>query len=195
MLGNGRPFVLEMYNPKRRFDVSKEHLDGITARVNEHDYVNVSDLGFTDKTCFEQLTHAADSKVKAYCALIKASNTDRELTDKINATEDLVIKQMTPLRVLHRRTLMIRDKVIHLTKIHWLNDSYGICFVLTSAGTYVKEFVHGDLNRTRPNVGSLLSGDADILQLDVLYLYDKYDEAAKAHFEKMTSDYLSNFNP
>ena len=32
---------------------------------------------------------------------------------------------------------------------------------------YVKEFVHGDLGRTRPNVGSLLGCTADILQLDV----------------------------
>ena len=62
--------------------------------------------------------------------------------------------------------------------------------VLTSAGTYVKEFVHGDLNRTRPNVGTLLNGIADILQLDVLYLYEKYDEHTKAHFHKMVDEYL-----
>lgn len=194
MVGNGRPFVLEMYNPKRRFDITDKQLTEIAEKVNDHDYVNVSNLHFTDKTCFEQLTHSADSKVKAYCALIKVSKVDRELTDRINETEDLVIKQMTPLRVLHRRTLMIRDKVIHLTKIHWLNDHYGICFLLTSAGTYVKEFVHGDLNRTRPNIGSLLKGHADILQLDVLYLYDKYDDNTKKHFKDMTDNYLCNFN-
>jgi tRNA pseudouridine synthase 10 len=34
-------------------------------------------------------------------------------------------------------------------------------------GTYVKEFVHGDLGRTTPNIGSLLDCRADILQLDV----------------------------
>jgi len=37
----------------------------------------------------------------------------------------------------------------------------------TLSRSYVKEFVHGDLGRTRPNVGSLLGCDADILQLDV----------------------------
>eukprot|EP00898_Chlorokybus_atmophyticus_P000072 jgi/Chlat1/1065/Chrsp110S01562 len=37
------------------------------------------------------------------------------------------------------------------------------------AGTYIKEFVHGDLGRTHPNLGSLLGGnvETDILQLDV----------------------------
>ena len=37
----------------------------------------------------------------------------------------------------------------------------------TEAGTYIKEFVHGDLGRTTPNVGSLIGKEVDILQLDV----------------------------
>lgn len=35
------------------------------------------------------------------------------------------------------------------------------------AGTYVKEFVHGDFGRTRPSLGGILGCQADILQLDV----------------------------
>ena len=42
----------------------------------------------------------------------------------------------------------------------------------TQAGTYVKEFVHGDFGRTHPNLGSLLGCSADILQLDVMGLKD-----------------------
>lgn len=38
----------------------------------------------------------------------------------------------------------------------------------TSAGMYVKEFVHGDFGRTVPSVGSLLGCDADLLLLDVM---------------------------
>ena len=45
--------------------------------------------------------------------------------------------------------------------------SYFTLHLRTSAGTYVKEFVHGDLGRTRPSVGSLLGCEADILWLDV----------------------------
>ena len=47
-----------------------------------------------------------------------------------------------------------------------------ILHILASAGTYIKEFVHGDLGRTLPNVGSLLGCQADILQLDVCEVYD-----------------------
>lgn len=54
--------------------------------------------------------------------------------------------------------------------------------MISSAGTYIKEFVHGDLGRTVPNVGSLLGAECDILQLDVMNLYNS-TEAALAAFE------------
>lgn len=44
----------------------------------------------------------------------------------------------------------------------------------------MKEFVHGDLGRTLPNVGSLLGSDCDILQLDVLDLIDPDDSPSMA---------------
>lgn len=40
----------------------------------------------------------------------------------------------------------------------------------TQAGTYVKEFVHGDFGRTKPSLADLLGvecGEVDILELDV----------------------------
>ena len=47
--------------------------------------------------------------------------------------------------------------------------------MLASAGTYIKEFVHGDLERTLPNLGNMLNSECDIIQLDVIKLYEKYD--------------------
>jgi tRNA pseudouridine synthase 10 len=41
----------------------------------------------------------------------------------------------------------------------------------TEAGTYIKEFVHGDFGRTRPSVGGILDGEVDILELDVLSVH------------------------
>jgi hypothetical protein len=46
--------------------------------------------------------------------------------------------------------------------------------LVTAAGTYVKEFVHGDLGRTTPSVSSLLGASCNILQLDVEALYDEF---------------------
>jgi tRNA pseudouridine synthase 10 len=85
-----------------------------------------------------------------------------------------VLRQRTPVRVLHRRSLMERRKVVHAARTQRLGPHFFLLHLVTSAGTYVKEFVHGDLGRTRPSVGELLGEAAggtrvaaDILMLDV----------------------------
>ena len=67
---------------------------------------------------------------------------------------------------------MTRKKVIHNFRTEALNARSFLLWIETSAGTYVKEFVHGDLGRTRPCVGTLLGCQADIIQLDVTDLFD-----------------------
>ena len=66
----------------------------------------------------------------------------------IDAIHNLTIEQQTPVRVLHRRTQMTRPKIIHSAKCEVLNKHYMLLRLVTSAGTYVKEFVHGDRGRT-----------------------------------------------
>jgi hypothetical protein len=122
----------------------------------------------------------------------------------------LEIQQRTPIRVLHRRTNMIRPRCIHSCRIQLLSSEkdgsintntnsvshhgddgmnsmpgpyqphHFIVHLSTSAGTYVKEFIHGDMGRTVPNLSTLFgtpinnndtttNGDgyrADILELD-----------------------------
>ncbi|XP_059459456.1 uncharacterized protein LOC132189009 isoform X2 [Corylus avellana] len=46
-------------------------------------------------------------------------------------------------------------------------DLESISSLKDTAGTYIKEFVHGDLGRTHPSVGSILGCRAEIVQLDV----------------------------
>ncbi|CAL5416166.1 unnamed protein product [Camellia sinensis] len=79
------------------------------------------------------------------------------------------ILQRTPIRVLHRRSPLEREKIIHWMKIERIAGSsqYFLLHLCTQAGTYIKEFVHGDLGRTHPSVGSILGCRAEILQLDV----------------------------
>ena len=77
---------------------------------------------------------------------------------------------------------MVRNKIIHKLFASPIDDQNMILNVLSSAGTYIKEFVHGDLDRTYPNVSSLTSNKADIFQLDVLKLYEKLDKDAYEDF-------------
>ena len=91
----------------------------------------------------------------------------------IHGVHEAMFPAVTPVRVMHRRALMSRKKTIHSVKVlQWVNPHFFVIAIESSAGTYIKEFVHGDLGRTNPNIGSLLGGggEADILQLDVLSL-------------------------
>ena len=47
------------------------------------------------------------------------------------------------------------------------------------SGTYVKELVHGDFDRTRPSLSTMLECDTDILALDVEEVSSIHVEYAK----------------
>ncbi|TPP39622.1 tRNA pseudouridine synthase Pus10, partial [Fasciola gigantica] len=51
-------------------------------------------------------------------------------------------------------------------KIYPANELF-ILHMHCAAGTYVKEFVHGDLGRCVPNLSSLVGRQLDLLALDV----------------------------
>lgn len=63
----------------------------------------------------------------------------------------------------------MRPRTVHEMKVTLLDDHPGhfILRLKTQAGTYVKEFVHGDFNRTVPNLCILLGRPVDIVALDV----------------------------
>lgn len=56
--------------------------------------------------------------------------------------------------------------------------------VETQAGTYVKEFVHGDFGRTTPSVCEILDIEVDILALDVVAI--KLDWPKAIDYNKIT---------
>jgi tRNA pseudouridine synthase 10 len=124
-----------------------------------------------EQESFEALKAGADSKRKKYgCVVWISQAMTQEKLAILDALVDVHILQDTPVRVCHRRSLMTRKKIIHAMKTSWINPHFFQLELTTSAGTYVKEFVHGDRGRTSPNIGSLLGCEADILQLDVLDL-------------------------
>ena len=69
---------------------------------------------------------------------------------------------------------MVRERTIHKLVATRLSSRFLQLDLTTQAGTYVKEFVHGDFGRTQPNVGALLGCEADIIQLDVMGLQEMH---------------------
>jgi tRNA pseudouridine synthase 10 len=167
MLGNGRPFVIEVSRPRKRFlDLKK-----LEAAVNSvaEGKVEVSGLRFSSKDVVRRLKRG-ESAQKEYRVLIDFEN---EVSDEgLHLVEEqlsgTLIKQQTPLRVLHRRADLVREKYIYEVKVKKCSLKRAEMTIRCQGGLYVKELVSGDEGRTMPNVSELLGNRAKPLKLDVL---------------------------
>lgn len=168
MLGTGRPFVVELINP-RRVSFTVQQLLTLQMAINDSSPdVQVRDIQVVAKEETSILKEGEEEKIKRYRALCwTKDDVDVERIDALAKQGSVTIHQKTPIRVLHRRTLAVRDRVIHSLSAKKIDDHHFNLFLSTQAGTYVKEFVHGDFGRTVPNLGTVLGTDCDILELDV----------------------------
>ncbi|XP_030576142.1 tRNA pseudouridine synthase Pus10 isoform X1 [Archocentrus centrarchus] len=167
-LGNGRPFAMELLNPhKSRF--SKVQMKQLQETINESsDKIKVRDLQIVTREAMGRMKEGEEEKTKSYTALVWTQKTiQREDISFIDNIKDLTLNQKTPLRVLHRRALAVRQRTIHSMSTRFLDSHHFYLGLKTQAGTYIKEFVHGDFGRTNPNLCQLLKTDTDILELDV----------------------------
>jgi len=167
MLGPGRPYAIELVD-------SKPCALPLAALLRLHRGVNERAGGLLVSTVlspgsrdeFMRLSKGADSKRKTYSALVwssaphSAARIAQLLDARVPAGAGLELLQRTPVRVLHRRSLLERRRRVFAMRTEWLAPHFFVLHLVTSAGTYVKEFVHGDLGRTRPSVGELLSEGA-----------------------------------
>lgn len=107
---------------------------------HDSQYVQVLELQETTESFISvELKAAETEKIKHYLCYIHSAQP-LSLHDKhtLDAVNDLALHQLTPLRVLHRRTLMSRDKVIHRLRMHLVSGHSAVLEVWASAGTYIK---------------------------------------------------------
>ncbi|MEM3579494.1 MAG: tRNA pseudouridine(54/55) synthase Pus10, partial [Candidatus Bathyarchaeia archaeon] len=167
MLGKGRPFVIEVAKPKKRFLNLKDLEKAVNAYAKGK--VEVSNLQFADKDFVRNLKKGESTK-KDYRVIIEFENEIapkdlRLLEEKLtNAT----VRQKTPTRVLHRRADLTREKYIYEVKVKKLSPKKAEMKIRCQGGLYVKELVTGDGGRTTPNVSELLQNKAKPIKLDVL---------------------------
>ncbi len=175
MLGRGRPFLLELLQCRKGAKEVEEALHQLKDIVNSgangknvNGAVTVSDFELTNKRDCEGFQESGQRKRKSYSCVVytKESRSAADLRVMLEIGE-LEIHQQTPVRVMHRRSMAIRKKIIYSLQPCWINSHFFLLELQTAAGTYIKEFVHGDFGRTRPNISELLRSRTDILQLDV----------------------------
>ena len=164
MLGDGRPFVLEISQPKKRFI----DLDELEKRSSAGEMAAFNSLHFVQREAVERYKGAASDKI--YRVRVKADGkVNKETVVEVALSfKDADIDQRTPRRVEHRRADLVRHR-----RIHWVSadsfDEDGFDLELeTDSGTYVKEFVSGDDGRTQPNFSERLGIKCVVVALDVL---------------------------
>lgn len=167
-LGNGRPFAMELLNPHRS-RLNKVEMKELQETINKSsDKIKVRDLQIVTRDAMSRMKEGEEEKTKSYTALVWTQKPiQTEDIAFIDDIKELTLDQKTPLRVLHRRALAIRQRVIHSMSTRFLDPHHFYLGLKTQAGTYIKEFVHGDFGRTKPNLCQLLKTDTDILELDV----------------------------
>uniref|UniRef100_A0A3Q3X8X6 tRNA pseudouridine synthase Pus10 n=1 Tax=Mola mola TaxID=94237 RepID=A0A3Q3X8X6_MOLML len=167
-LGNGRPFAMELLNPHRS-SFSTAQMKQLQETINKSsDKIRVRDLQIVSREAMSRMKEGEEEKTKSYTALVwTLKPIRRDDISFIDDIQDLTLDQKTPLRVLHRRALAVRHRVIHSMSARFLDSHHFYLSLKTQAGTYIKEFVHGDFGRTKPNMCELLKTDTDILELDV----------------------------
>jgi len=167
MLGTGRPFVIEVSEPKKRSIDLKE----IEAKINAGAIgkVEVSRLRFATKDVVRHLKKGEGAQ-KEYRLLAEFDNpvSDEDLRMLEDKLSGATIKQQTPLRVMHRRADLIRERYIYKLKVKKVSLKMALLEIRCQGGLYVKELVSGDEGRTMPNVSDLLKNRAKTLKLDVL---------------------------
>ncbi len=166
MLGDGRPFVIEIISPK----VRTLDLPALEAAINGDERIKVRDFRHCEKSLVE---HIKNGKFrKTYCAL-----TDKYLTnDEIKKIEvELMgeIEQRTPIRVSHRRSDLIRKRKVY--KVIGKNNKTTELEIYCDGGLYIKELISGDEGRTIPSVSHILNTQVLCKQLDVIKIHSDID--------------------
>ena len=165
MLGNGRPFVLEIKEPKiREFDLNllEEKINAFAGGK-----VEVNDLKFVEKDRKGTIKCSSTDTYKVYSAIVELESCVNE--DKLDLLSSMdIINQRTPIRVSHRRADKIRTRKIRSITTKPIDACKFEMIVECEGGLYIKELISGDEGRSKPSVSEILGTPALCVQLDVL---------------------------
>lgn len=170
MLGSGRPFVLEIKEPKiRKLDLKSLEKDINEINEGKTQYHN---LKFTNRSRKAEIKVSSPDAYKVYKALVKCeSKYDEDKLDTLNELNE--IQQRTPIRVSHRRADKVRIKHVLDVSYKVIDDTTFEMIIKGDGGLYIKELISGDEGRSNPSVADKLGVKTVCEQLDVIEVSDK----------------------
>ena len=168
MLGTGRPFVLEISDPKiRNIDLAE-----LERNANRSEIAKFNGLRFTDRDSVKKVKLAEPSKIYRVKVRAEGKVNKERVIEVAQSFRNLCIDQRTPARVEHRRADLVRKRSILWVEADPIDDETFSLTMETESGTYVKEFVSGDDGRSRPNFSEVLGVQCRVETLDVMAIND-----------------------
>ncbi|MFC7072494.1 tRNA pseudouridine(54/55) synthase Pus10 [Halovenus rubra] len=186
MLQSGRPFVIEIDEPRVRA-VDEETLE---AEMNEFadGKAEVEGIRLATYEMVERVKELDASKTYRMTVEFEDSVAKTALQDALDALDGATIYQDTPQRVAHRRAAKTRTREVYGISGHLGKpdqspemrseeseiegtpqaDDHATIEVHGEGGLYVKELVSSDEGRTEPSLAGELSVKATVTALDVL---------------------------
>ncbi|MFH0816986.1 MAG: tRNA pseudouridine(54/55) synthase Pus10 [Methanobacteriota archaeon] len=165
MLGDGRPFVLEIRAPRARTVV----FDEVERKVNGSGQgVEVSELREAIGSDVAALKEARGDKIYRVSVTFERLVDEAKLNEVVALLRGCEIVQRTPSRVSHRRADRHRRRVVKDARVESWSTGEAVLSITAETGTYIKELVHGDQGRTRPSVAELLGVACAVKSLEVM---------------------------
>ncbi|MGV8176808.1 MAG: tRNA pseudouridine(54/55) synthase Pus10 [Candidatus Bilamarchaeaceae archaeon] len=166
----GRPFVLELQEAGKR--PRAKEIEKAVNSANKGE-LEVKNLRYVPHYWIELVSDSHFDK--AYAAQVKCYGklTKKELS-KLGAMAGATITQRTPVRVAHRRADLERKRKVLELEVSGLSkggEEFKLV-VLAEPGTYIKELISGDEDRTEPSVSSILGKKCVCSQLTVSKIKD-----------------------
>jgi tRNA pseudouridine synthase 10 len=171
MLGNGRPFVVEVRRPRvRALDLEKvqEEINSSAGGLVEVEGLRPSNRA--EMRAIKESTHPKTYRVRVR---FQHDFDDGKLKDIVRVLAENPISQQTPNRVSHRRADLERIRMVRALRAESVEGREVVFVVEADSGTYIKELMHGDEGRTKPNVAELVGVPCEVLSLDVIWIGDQ----------------------
>ncbi|WP_410766516.1 tRNA pseudouridine(54/55) synthase Pus10 [Haloferax sp. DFSO60] len=166
MLGTGRPFVVEILEPRRR-DIDVEQLEGDVNAMADGS-IEVEGLRLATYDMVERVKKLDASKQYRAAVEFDDDVTADELQDALDELNGATIEQYTPHRVDHRRASLTRTRHVYDTSGELEDARHATVEIHGEGGLYIKELVSGDEGRTNPSLAGILDTGAVVTALDVI---------------------------
>ena len=171
-LGPGRPFVVELHQPKN----SNVNLEALTYQINakaDHQ-IEITLLQPALKEDVVRFKETAATNTKKYQAFIELAHPItithfeqmKEKVEKFFLRR--IISQRIPTRIIDRKGDRERTKLIHSILLTFVSEIKWHIEIVCQGGTYIKEFISGDQGRTNPSLTAAVGQELRCKDLDLV---------------------------